>query len=151
MRREAFLALVLGFSPVAWADCPWTGAWVLRPAAKAAATLSMTAEAVGPGCKLTYTMVGKDMPKTAIATIDLTFDGRDVRTMSNGKPTGQTMAVKMLDANHYFTVMKYDGKQTGTVKSELSADGRTLKSEIDTTVDSLNGPVGKTVQYWDKR
>jgi hypothetical protein len=151
MRREAFLALALGFSPVARADCPWTGTWVQRPAPKHPTTLSMTVEGMGPGCKLTYAVVGKDTPNTIVATIELTFDGRDSRTMSNGKPTAQTMAVKMLDSHHYFTVMKYDGKQTGTVKTELSPDGKILKSEIDTAVDSPNGPAGKIVQYWDKR
>jgi hypothetical protein len=151
MKREAFFALLLGLSPVASADCPWTGTWDMRPAQKESITQSMTAESVAPGCLLTYTMAGKNMPKTVIATIALAFDGRDSRTMSGGKPTLQTMAVKLIDRNHFFTVMKYDGKQTGTVKTELSPDGRILKSEIDTTVDSPNGPAGRIVQYWDKR
>ena len=39
----------------------------------------------------------------------------------------------------------------GTSKSELSADGKTLKVESEVPENSMGQPAGKMVEYWDKQ
>lgn len=58
------------------------------------------------------------------------------------------MAIKRVDSHHTYTVLKFQGKETGISKSELSADGKFLTVQ--------NGPVDASpnqmtqVRYWDK-
>jgi hypothetical protein len=48
-------------------------------------------------------------------------------------------------------VLKFQGKEAGISKGEISPDGKVLKVENDNTVDSANGIAGKSAQYWDKK
>jgi hypothetical protein len=48
-------------------------------------------------------------------------------------------------------VLKFQGKETGISKGEVSADGKVLKIDNDNTVDSANGVAGKSTQYGDKK
>jgi hypothetical protein len=57
----------------------------------------------------------------------------------------------MVDARHWTSVMKYDGKPTATGKTELSADGKVMTTELDVAVASPNSPIGKQVEVWDKQ
>ena len=49
------------------------------------------------------------------------------------------------------TVLKFEGKQTGTSKSEVSPDGKTITVQMENAVDSPNRPKGKTTQIWERK
>jgi hypothetical protein len=109
----------------------------------------MTVEEAGSGWKLTYHISSPKLPGgTMTLTVVTQLDGKDAPVMHDGKPTGQTMAVKRVDSHHTFTVLKLQGKETGISKSELSSDGKVLKVQ--------NGPSGSDASemkehYWDKQ
>ncbi len=149
MKKVAVVLILLLFNATAWADNPWVGTWVQRDFGQGM-SLTLTVEEAGSGLKFTYRVTGPNMP--AITMIVATqLDGKDAPTMVDGKPTGQTMAIRKIDSRHYVGVLKFQGKETGTSKGEISLDGKVLKVENDNTVDSANGPAGKTTQYWDKK
>jgi hypothetical protein len=108
----------------------------------------MKVEEAGSGWKLTYQISGPKVPGGIVVyTVVTQLDGNDAPVMVGDKPSGQTMAVKRVDSHHTFTILKYQGKETGISKSELSADGKVLKV--------LNGPSGSDASamhehYWDK-
>ena len=110
----------------------------------------MTVEETGNGVKFTYKLVGPDGSANTIMSILSRLDGTDVPVLINGKPSGQSTAIRRIDSHHTSTVLKYEGKETGTSKSEISSDGKVLKVENDNTLTSPNGIVGKSTQYWDK-
>ena len=149
MRRIAVVLVLLGLSVTVRADSVWVGTWVQRQTGQGLA-LSMTLEEVGNSWKLTYKLTGPNTPTITINVL-LPLDGRDAPTMVDGKPTGQTMSLRKIDSRHYAGVLKFQGKETGTSKGEISSDGKVLKVETDNTIDSANGPAGKITQYWDKK
>ena len=71
--------------------------------------------------------------------------------MVNGKPSGQTMGIKRIDSRHTVRVLKFQGKETGISKSEISPDGKVLTVENDYATSNPNGLVGKQIQYWDRQ
>jgi hypothetical protein len=75
------------------------------------------------------------------------WDGKDAPVYVEGKPSGETMAIRMVDDRHTTTILKLNGKPIATQKSELSADGKVIKTEtINTTPEAQN-----TFEYWDKK
>ena len=48
-------------------------------------------------------------------------------------------------------VLKFQGKEEGISKAELSPDGKVLKVENEYTDPNPNGLVGKQIQYWDRQ
>jgi len=112
--------------------------------------LTMTVEEVDSGWKFTYKFVGPNLPASTI-TVASQLDGKDAAVMLDGKPTGQTMAIRKIDSRHTVAVLKFQGKETGISKGEISSDGKALKIENDNTADSANGPAGKSTQYWDRK
>jgi hypothetical protein len=149
MKRIAVVLILLLLSATVWADSVWVGTWVQRATGQGM-TLTMTVEEAGGGWKLTYKLTWPNTPPMAI-TFATQLDGKDSPTMVDGRPTGQTMAVRKIDRRHYVGVLKFEGKETGTSKGEVSPDGKVLKVENDNTVDSPNGPAGRSTQYWDKK
>jgi hypothetical protein len=111
----------------------------------------MTVEVVGTGWKLTYKIVGPDAPGTIYSTVMTQLDGKDVPVLVDGKPSGQTMGIKKTDSRHAFGVVKFQGKQMGISKSEISPDGKVLKVETDYADSNPTGLVGKQIQYWDRK
>jgi hypothetical protein len=111
----------------------------------------MTLEEVGTGWKLTYKIVTPDAPGTIYMTVVTQFDGKDVPSMVDGKPTGQTMGIRKIDSHHAVAIVKFHGKEMGISKSELSPDGKVLKVETDYKDSNPNGLVGKQIQYWDRK
>jgi hypothetical protein len=105
-----------------------------------------TVEAAGGGRKLTY----KFADATMVMTIVTQLDGKDAPVLLNGQPSGQTMAIKLIDDRHTFAVVKFQGKEGSTAKSELSADGKVLK--VENMMPSAGG-AGQVVlvEYWDKK
>jgi hypothetical protein len=147
MKRIAVVVGLLSLSATVWADSPWVGTWVQRKPG----ILTMIVEETGNALKFSYKIVGPGAPADPIMTIQSQLDGKDVPVLINGQPTGQTTAIRRIDSHHTLTVMKYQGKETGTSKSEISADGKVLKVDNDNTVSSPNGTAGKSTQYWDKK
>jgi len=84
-------------------------------------------------------------------TIETALDGKEVPNLVDGKPTGQTMEIRKIDSRHTYAVIKFQGKQTGISKSEISSDGKVIRTDNDFAVSSPNGMAGKQVQHWDKQ
>jgi hypothetical protein len=151
MKHIAVILGLLCLSPTVWADPLWVGSWVQRDPGQGF-RLTMTVEEVGNGLKFTYEFFDPNLPATGtILIIQTQLDGKDVPVLVDGKPPGQMMGIRRIDSRHLSTVLKFQGKETGTSKAEISSDGQVLKVETDNVVDSVNGPAGKIIQYWDKR
>ncbi|SRR5712692_5757404 len=150
MKRLAFVVCLLSLSSMVGADSLWSGTWVLREPPQGG-HLTMTVEEVGSGWKLTYKVVGPDAPGTIYSTVLTQLDGKDVPQLVNGKPSGQTMGIKRIDSRHTVAVLKFQGKEAGTSKSEISPDGKVLTVENDFATSNPIGQVGKEIQYWDRQ
>jgi hypothetical protein len=145
MRRTVLALCFLALSNIVRADSLPTGTWVRRDPLPGGA-LTLTVEAVGSGRKLTYKF-GPNAPAGSDMVVVTQLDGKDAPVLLDGKPTGQTMGIRVIDSRHTFAVMKFQGKEGTTAKSELSADGKVLKVE---NMMADNGPV-VLVEYWDKK
>jgi hypothetical protein len=154
MKRIALFIVLLALSSAAWAASPWEGEWVMRETATKF-RLTMTLKEVGGGWKITYRIPVPDAKGGAagagIMTIETALDGKDVPTLVDGKPSGQSMEIRKVDSHHTYTVIKFQGKQTAISKSELSPDGKVITSENDSFVSGPGGSAGKTVQHWDRQ
>jgi hypothetical protein len=148
MRRIAVVVCFLSLCAWVQADGLPTGTWVRRDPLPGGA-LTLTVEAVGSGRKLTYNF-GPNAPAGSVMVVVTQLDGKDAPVLLDGKPTGQTMAIRLIDSRHTFAVMKFQGKEGTTAKSELSADGKVLKVENMMPTSGGNGPV-VLVEYWDKK
>jgi hypothetical protein len=112
------------------------GTW-LRTDAKGKG-ITMTAEpCCNGGRRLTYHIpaMGNQPPSTL--TVESRMDGTDAPALVDGKPSGETIAIKRVDDRHYTSVIKMSGRQFGTSTATLSADGKTL------TVESVMDVGGK--------
>jgi len=143
----AFVVCLLSLSSMVGADSLWSGTWVLREPPQGG-RLTMTVEEVGSGWKLTYKIVGPDAPGPIYSTVLTPLDGKDVPVLVEGKPSGQTMGIKKIDSRHTVGVVKFQGKEMGISKGELSPNGKVLKVETD-YADS--NPIRKEIQYWDRQ
>ena len=146
----AFVVCLLSLSSLVGAESLWSGTWVLREPPQGG-RLTMTVEEVGSGWKLTYKLVGPAAPGTIVSTVLTPLDGKDVPVLVEGKPSGQTMGIKRIDSRHTVTVLRFQGKETGISKAEISPDGKVLKVENDYATSNPNRLVGKQIQYWDKQ
>src|SRR5712691_4555147 len=115
--RLTVVAAAIAGSLIA-ADLPYAGKWKLNPAKSDFGETTVTYEQTAGG----------EMKATADG-LSYTFkaDGKDYPT-----PWGGTAAWKSIDAHAWETVVKANGKVTGTDMLKLSADGNTL------TIDSRN-------------
>ena len=134
---------LLSFSPFASADEAWYGTWVER----SATPMTMIMEGSGGGTKVTYHIPAANL----VLSYDTRMDGNEVPVLINGKDSGEVMIVKRIDDRHAANSWKIQGKQAGTSKSELSADGKVLEVENDNAISGRNGAAGKITQYWDKK
>lgn len=125
------------------------GTWIKRGSKPG---LIMIVESVGAGLKLTYRMNGADGKpmKQGVMTIVTMLDGKEAAVLVDGKPSGETMAIKRIDASHTFTVIKMQGKEFGTSKLEVSGDGKTLEVENHTAA-SAGQPAAVAMEYWDRQ
>jgi hypothetical protein len=108
----------------------------------------MTLEEVGSGWKLTYKVVVPDVPGTIVSTVLTQLDGKDAPVLVEGKPSGQTMGIKKIDSCHAVGVVRFQGKEMGLSKSEISHNGKVLTVETD-YADS--NPIRKEIQYRDRQ
>ena len=132
--------------PAAAADSP-IGSWVKNsPSGKLEITL--TIEAWGPGKgKLTYRFKGMDTVMTIVSALD----GKDAPVIVNGKPSGETMAIKLIDKYHSTTVVKMDGKPFGTSKGTFSDDFKTITVENEFSASVGGNPAGKSTEVWVRK
>ena len=112
-------------------------------------TMTMTVEACcNGGRRFVYRIQGTD---TVLMSNESPMDGTDVAVMIGGKPSGETMGIKKVDDHHVFTVLKMNGKQFGTSKATISADGKTMTVENDVTSTASGNPIGKSVETWIRK
>lgn len=125
------------------------GTWVKKGEPSAGAGMTMTVEVCcNGGRRLTYRIPGND---AFLMTIESQLDGTDAPLIMGGKPSGETMAIKRIDDRHATTVLKMNGKQFGTSKAEVSADGKTLNIENVFTSAEGGMPAGKYPEIWVKK
>jgi hypothetical protein len=112
----------------------------------------MTIQEVGQGRRITYKKLlpTGQTDDTVVMTIETKLDGSEADVMLNGKPTGETISIRRVDDNRTTSVIKFEGKEVGTSKAELSANGRELKIENEYTVPFQGQQPGKTIGYWDR-
>jgi len=106
----------------------------------------MVIEAVGAGRKLTFKIA---IPGGGTSTLTVTtqVDGKDAAVSVDGRPSGQTMAIRAIDDHHAINIIKMNGSPTTTQKSQLSADGKVIKVESSAMAPGQqNG-----FEYWDKK
>lgn len=127
------------------ADMLAIGTWVRRPN-KDGASSTMVIEAVGSGRKLTFKVpVASGGTSTMIVITQL--DGKDAPVSVDGKPSGETMAIRLIDDRHAINVIKMNGNPMLTQKSELSADGKVIKVESTSMIPGAQ----YGTEYWDKK
>jgi hypothetical protein len=137
----AFLAAV--GSHVDAADSP-IGTW-LKKAEGGKPEMTMTVEAWGNGKgKLTYRIKGTDFVLTVVSALD----GSDAEVLINGKPSGETMAIKLIDKRHSTTVVKMNGKPFGTSNGTFSEDFKTLNVDNDFSAAAGGYTTGKSTEVW---
>jgi len=120
------------------------GTWVRTDLA--GVQMTMTVEpCCSSGFRLTYHVAN------VVMTVASPMDGRAVPVLIDGKPSGETMAIKRLDAHHAVTTMTMNGQIFGTSRSTLSADGKTLTVEDDFTTAAGGHAVGKQTEIWVRR
>lgn len=85
--------------------------------------------------------------KTQTMMVESRFDGSDAPVLVDGKPNGETMALKRVDERRTTTVFKRNGKVFRTSTTAESADRMTLTVEnefIDTGDGRVTGKMTET-------
>jgi hypothetical protein len=83
-----------------------------------------------------------------ILSVESAFDGSEAEVLIAGKPSGETMAITHVDDHHTSTVVKLNGKEFGTSKATLSADGKVL-TVVNDYSSSVGGQMaGKSTETW---
>jgi len=153
MRRSLTVLMVMvaallltGASPAAAADSP-IGTWVKKAeAGKPAMTLQI--EQWSPGkAKLTWHVAQANMVLTIVSALDGTF----APLLLNGKPSGETMSIKLIDRRHATGVVKMNGKPFGTSKSTFSEDFKTMTVENDFSESMGGNQAGKSTEVWTRK
>jgi len=112
--------------------------------------MTMTVETCcGTGYRLTYHLPPAAAEMTMI--VESALDGKDAAVMVAGKASGETMALKRIDATHISGIIKMNGQPIGSSKASMSADGKTLTVENETTTATPGQPKGKTIEVWTKK
>jgi hypothetical protein len=135
--------LLLGASPAA-ADSP-IGTWVKKSEAGKPA-MTLTIEEWRPGkAKLTWHIA------KMVLTLVSELDGSDAPLLIDGKPSGETMSIKLVDKRHAVATVKMNGKAFGTSKSTYSEDFKTLTVENDFSGSAGGNQAGKSTEIWIRK
>jgi hypothetical protein len=141
-----FTMLLGRAAPAAAADSP-IGTWVKKTEpGKPAMTLTIEAWGAGKG-KLTWNIKEPAMALTILAAMD----GSEAPLLINGKPSGETMAIKLVDKLHANTVVKMGGKPFGTSKATFSPDFKTMTVENEFSSSVGGNPAGKATEIWTRK
>jgi hypothetical protein len=128
------------------ADSP-VGTWVKKTEA-GESPMTLTIEKWGNGQgKLSWLLRQQNLTLTILSNLD----GNDAPLLINGKPSGETMAIKLVDKRHSTTVVKINGKPFGTSKGSFSEDFRTLTVENDFSASVAGNKAGKTTETWTRK
>jgi hypothetical protein len=139
------LGLLAGARPAAAADSPVGGTYLAK-SKDGKPEMTMKIDDWGQGrVKLTYHVKGVD---NMVLTVVSDLKGKDATVSLNGKATGETMAITIVDARHATTVIKMNGKPMGSSKAEFSADFKTLTVQNDMTAMVGNMAQGKSTEVW---
>src|SRR5262245_13821997 len=146
MVMVASLSSLMVATPAAAATSP-IGTWVRKAeAGKPAMTLDIEEWSRGKA-KLTWHVPQANMVLTIVSTLDGSF----APLLINGKPSGETMAITMLDRRHAAGVVKMNGKPFGTSKSTFSDDFKTMTVENDFTESMGGNGAGKSTEIWTRK
>lgn len=138
------VASLLAVASPAVADNSPVGTWV-KKAEAGKPKITLTIETWGDNkAKLTWTLKASAMVLTLVATLD----GTDAPLLLNGKPSGETMAIKLVDKRHSTTVVKMNGKLFGTSKGAFSEDFKTLTVDNDFSESVGGNQAGKSNELW---
>jgi len=122
---------------------PVVGTWKLN-AAKSTGNVPLpksetrTYSAVPDGVALTYTRVGADGKESTVKAT-FKYDGKDYPV--TGSEDFDALSAKRVDANTIDSIQKRMGKDVGTTRRSVSADGKTL-----TLVSKMTTPKGTNVE-----
>ena len=145
----SFAVLLVGAPPAAAADSP-VGTWV-KKTKPGLPTMTLTIEAWGKGkAKLVWTFKGQGMDGVIMSVVSA-LDGKEAPVLLNGKDSGETMAISLVDKLHSLAVVKMKGKPFGTSKGTYSPDFNTLTVENDFTSAVGGNPAGKTTEVWTRQ
>jgi len=142
----AFAALLAIASPAVADDSP-VGTWV-KKAEAGNPKMTLTIEQWGSGqAKLTWNIKQAGLVLTIVSKLD----GNDAPLLINGKNSGETMAIKLIDKRHSSTVVKMNGKPFGTSKGSFSEDFKTMTVENDYAESAGGNQAGKTTEVWIRK
>lgn len=143
----ALLFLVSTWSGEARAQLA-VGNWARTDSTGMGMTLTVTACCNG-GLRLAYHIPGVGNQPGTTMTVDSPMDGTDVPVLVNGKPSGETMAIKRVDALHMSGVVKMNGQLYGTSTSTMSADGKSVRTE--SIAHLPDGKTQKVIETWVRK
>jgi hypothetical protein len=125
------------------------GTWVRTVGPGTPGGMTMTVEACCKGGRRLIYIIGESKQRM---TLDSPFDGTEVPVLLDGKPSGETMAIKRLDAHHAYTVLKMNGQPFATSTATLSADGNTLTVANEYVTAGAGGTPGtKVTEVWVRK
>jgi hypothetical protein len=133
------LLLAMGWVNQAHAQLAVGTNWVRTDALGKGITLTVEACCNG-GLRLIYRSPIANTQPAMTMMVNSPMDGTEAPILVDGKPSGQTMAIKRVDDHHYSGVIKMGGQPLGTYTGTVSADNKTM------TVDSVSQAGGKAVK-----
>ena len=111
--------------------------------------ITMTVEACcNGGLRLIYQIPAVANQPAMTLTVNSPMDGTEAPALINGKPSGETMAIKRLDDHRYTAVLKMNGAPFETSNGTVSADSKTLTVESTSTSGSK---ANKITETWVKK
>ena len=137
------LLSALGWVDQAHAQLGAGTTWLRTDAAAKGIILTLEACCNG-GLRFIYRIPAMGGQPASTMIVDSPMNGTDAPALVDGKPSGETMAVKKLDDHHYSAIVKMNGKPYGTSNGTVSPDNKTL------TVESVFGNQ-KTIETWVRK
>jgi hypothetical protein len=86
-----------------------------------------------------------------VLTLAAVLDGSYAPLLINGKPSGETMSIKIVDKRHATGTVKLNGKPFGTSRSTFSEDFKTMTVENDFSETAGGHPAGKSTEVWIRK
>jgi hypothetical protein len=147
------LGALLALSSVATAadtPDPVVGTWKLNTTKSTSKSMpkseTRTYAASPGGVALNWTRVSADGKETSVKTT-FKYDGKDYPV--TGSPDFDALNAKRVDANTIESTQKRMGKDVGTTKRTVSADGKTLT--LDSKLMTAKGEQSDTTMVYDRQ
>ena len=136
-RRIGVLAflMVVGWASGVHAQLGVGTAWVRTDAQGKGIVLNVEACCNG-GLRLVY-QAPPGQPASTMS-VDSPMNGTEAPALIDGKPSGETMAIKRVDDHHLTAILKMNGQPFATYSGTVSPDNKAL------TVDSVYGTGSQT-------